>query len=244
MVSFFKKRKVIALQGFPGIGNVGKLLIDYLVRFYKPEKVKKITSNYLPNIVFVREQNLIEPPQIILYKKSLKDLDLLLLSGNVQPNDDYSAYVISDLISKELAKENVSQLIAFGGIGLPVEPENPKLFIAGTDKQLVEAIKKKYKLKDFFGIVTHISGLAGLVPLSCEKRGISSIIIIAETFANPFYLGIPSTRAALKFVKKYLNLEVNVSKFDKEFTIKTKKKIKAKTEQTPLNEVNDLSYIG
>ena len=141
-LNFFKRRRAVALQGFPGIGNVGKILIDYLVKIYKPEKVKKLTTNHFPSIVFVKERNLLEPPQVLFYRKVLKDFDLILLSGNIQPTEDYSAYVVADLISKELIKENVTELIALGGIGLPIEPEKPKLFIAGTDSELVRKVKK------------------------------------------------------------------------------------------------------
>jgi len=236
-------RKVVALQGFPGIGSVGKILVDYLIKVYKPKKVKQIVTDYLPNIVFVREKNLIEPAQISIYKKSLDDFDLILLSGNVQPTEDYSAYSVARMIVKELTKLNVDELIAFGGIGLPVEPENPRLFIAGTKEDLIKKLKKKYKLNDSFGTVTHISGLAGLVPMFSEQKGISSLIIITETFANPFYIGVPGARSFLQFLNKYLKLKLSLSSFDREFkTIKPKKE--KKTSPQALNEVSDLTYIG
>src|SRR3989338_5500682 len=93
-----KLRNPIFIEGLPGIGNVGKVAIDFLIDELKSVKIYEITSYTFPHSVFVNEDNLVELPKIeIFYKKfNNKKYYLLLMSGDVQPVDEVSSYEFSD----------------------------------------------------------------------------------------------------------------------------------------------------
>ena len=71
-----KLNKPILLEGLPGIANVGKIVVDYLIEKLEAEKIMTFFSHELPNSVFVNENNLVELPRIEMYYKKIKNKQL------------------------------------------------------------------------------------------------------------------------------------------------------------------------
>ncbi|GAG09369.1 unnamed protein product, partial [marine sediment metagenome] len=61
-----KLNNPILIEGLPGMGNVGKIVIDYIIENLDAKKLCEIHSDKFPNSVFVNEKNLIELPKIQL----------------------------------------------------------------------------------------------------------------------------------------------------------------------------------
>ena len=61
-----KIKNPILIEGLPGMGNVGKITVDFMVESLKAEKFMEIKSGVFPNSVFVNEENLVELPKIEL----------------------------------------------------------------------------------------------------------------------------------------------------------------------------------
>ena len=64
-----KLKNPILIEGLPGIGNVGKVTVDFLIDELKAKKLYEITSNTFPHSVFVNEDNLVELPKIEVFYK-------------------------------------------------------------------------------------------------------------------------------------------------------------------------------
>ena len=60
----------VFLEGLPGIGNVGKIAVDFLMEELKTKKIYEVFSYTLPHSVFVNEDNLVELPNISIHYKS------------------------------------------------------------------------------------------------------------------------------------------------------------------------------
>ena len=85
----------VFVEGLPGIGNVGKIAVDFLIEEMKAKKIYSFFSHKFPHSVFVNEENLVEMPKIEIYYKKFRDKnkrDLLLLTGDIQPIDEESCY--------------------------------------------------------------------------------------------------------------------------------------------------------
>ncbi len=94
-----KLNKPILIEGLPGIGNVGKIAVDFLIDELKAKKLFEITSYTFPHSVFVNEDNLVELPVVeVFYRQFSNKRDVLLLGGDVQPIDEVSSYEFSDKI--------------------------------------------------------------------------------------------------------------------------------------------------
>src|SRR3989338_8038539 len=101
-----KLNKPILIEGLPGIGNVGKIAIDFIIDELKAKKIYEITSHTFPHSVFVNEENLVELPTIEIFYKKRAQGDLILLGGDVQPIDEASCYQFSELVLDILQKYN------------------------------------------------------------------------------------------------------------------------------------------
>ena len=71
-----KLKSPILVEGLPGIGNVGKIAVDFMIDSIGAEKIIEISSSNFPHSVFVNENNLVDLPKIELYyKKNKKQSD-------------------------------------------------------------------------------------------------------------------------------------------------------------------------
>ena len=68
-----KLNNPLFIEGLPGIGNVGKVAIDFMIDELKAIKLYEITSSAFPHSVFVNEENLVELPTVEIYYKKNSD---------------------------------------------------------------------------------------------------------------------------------------------------------------------------
>src|SRR3989338_2715122 len=111
----------VIIEGLPGIGNVGKIAVDFLIEELKAKKLYTFFSHKFPHSVFVNEDNLVEVPKLELYYKRFGNSnkkDLLLLTGDIQPIDEESCYSFCEEIIAIAKKFKCSEIITTGGIGL------------------------------------------------------------------------------------------------------------------------------
>ena len=251
-----KLKRPILIEGLPGIGNVGKVAVDFIIDELEAKKLYDIFSYTFPHSVFVNEKNLVSLPQISIYYKQFKDKrnDLLLLAGDIQPTDEVASYEFTDKILDIFEKLNGKEIITLGGIGLATVPKKPKVYCTGNSKDIIKKYKNGTKLDNkLYGVVGPIIGVSGLLLGMAERRNIKAISFLAETFGHPLYLGINGAKEIINVLNKMLGLKVNIKKLEKEIDevesemMKITKGLTDVSKQTALKKIKDkfdLSYIG
>ena len=250
-----KLNNAVFIEGLPGIGNVGKVAVDFLIDELNAKKIYEITSYTFPHSVFVNEDNLIELPIVeVFYKQLPGKQDLLLLGGDVQPIDEVSSYEFSDKILDIVQKFEGKEIITLGGIGLSDIPKKPKVYCTGNSKKIIDKYKSDMVSNNLYGVVGPIVGVSGLLLGLSTRRKLEAVSLLAETYGHPMYLGIKGAKEILKILNKKLDLKLDISKLDKEIK-NIESELMKKTEQ--LNEVTkaiaikklqklgkDVDYIG
>lgn len=254
-----KKKNIknpILIAGLPGIGNVGKVSVDFMVDELKAEKIYDLFSYSFPHSVFVNENNLVELPSIEIYYKKIGKNELLFLAGDVQPIDEVSCYEFCEKIIDILKEMNGKEIITLGGIGLQNVPKTPKVYCTGNSKKTISKYVKGTKADNkLHGIVGPIIGVSGLLLGLSEKKKIPAITLLAETFSHPMYLGIKGAREILKILNKKLELGIDIEDMDKEIKeletemMKRTEEITEVTRQSTLKKLKgkiggETSYIG
>ena len=168
-------RNPILIEGLPGIGNVGKITLDYLIDSLNAEAFLEIYSNDFPNSVFVNESSLIDLPKITLHHKKVKDKDFIFLGGDVQPVDERGSYEFCEEVLRIFNKFNGKKIITLGGIGLPRIPNNPKVYATANSKEAMNILNDKRINKKIFGTVGPIIGVTGLLCGLAKEHGINAI---------------------------------------------------------------------
>lgn len=212
-----KLNNPVFIEGLPGIGNVGKVAVDFLIDEIKAVKLYEITSHTFPHSVFVNEDNLVELPIVeVFYKKLGGKLDLLLLGGDVQPIDEVSSYEFSEKILDIAQKFHVKEIVTLGGIGLADIPKKPKVYCTGNTKKIIERYRHNLVSNNLYGVVGPIVGVSGLLLGLASRRNIEAIAFLAETYGHPMYLGIKGAKEILKVLNDKLSLKIDVNKLDRE----------------------------
>ncbi len=248
----------VLIEGLPGIGNVGKIAVDFMIEELKAEKLCSFFSYSFPQSVFVNERNLIDMPKIELYVAKGKGSrpDLLFLAGDIQPLDEEGCFLFCEEILA-LAREYQSPyLITTGGIGLQQVPEDPRVFCAANSSSLLKEFKKKEwgVQPNIFGVVGPIIGVSGVLLGLGKKRRVPGIALLAETFAHPMYLGIKGAKELLRVFNAKFSLGLDLKKMSNEI-IEVEKELQRKSKEwiaelatrgQARNKMKDgeVSYIG
>lgn len=237
----------LLIEGLPGIGNVGKIAIDFLIEELKAVKIYSFFSYKFPHTVFVNEKNLIEMPRLEMYYKKFnhpKKRDLLLLSGDIQPIDEESCYTFCEEVVKIAKQFKCQEIITTGGIGLQHIPEKSKVYCTSNDQKLLKEYVHDGLLmeKEIFGVVGPIIGVSGILLGLGKKRGVKGVALLAETFGHPMYIGIKGAKEILRVIEQKFHFGLDLKKMSKEITKVEKELLKRTKEWT--TEVMGLQQAG
>jgi hypothetical protein len=250
-----KLNKPILLEGLPGIGNVGKVCVDFIIEELNAAPIYNLFSYTFPHSVFVKENNLVELPSIKIYHKKRKNRDLLLLAGDVQPIDEVSSYEFTEKIVDIVDVLRCKEIITLGGIGLQEIPKKPKVYCTGNSKSLIRKYKKDINVNEkLYGVVGPIVGISGLLVGMAEKKKIEAISFLAETYGHPLYLGIKGARELIKILNDKLSLRVDLKRLSREIDdieselVKRTKDLADISKQTAIKKLkskfSEVDYIG
>jgi uncharacterized protein len=243
----------VLLVGMPGIGNVGKITVDFLIDELKAKKIYELSSYTLPHSVFVNEKNLVELPKIEMFFLNKGKFFFMFLAGDVQPSDEVSSYEFSEKIIELCRKHGCKDIITLGGIGLAEVPKKPKVYCTGNSKKAVDKYQDKSINAKLYGIVGPIIGVSGLL-LGMADKNMDAITLLAETYGHPMYLGVKGAKEILKYLNSRFKFGVDINKIEKEIndmeeeiikkTEEFSKVSKQTAEQKLKNKLGDVNYIG
>lgn len=216
----FKYKNSIVVQGFPGIGNVAKIAIDFLISEIKAEPFLVTTSPYFSSFVYITKENLVYEPNITFYyinqENKLKK-NIILISGNTQPSADYNMFLIASKLINLIKLYRTDLFISLGGLGLPQEPKTPRVYCAGTNPELTKNTIQKLKINPAYSTVSLIAGLNGIMLTETKKSKIDSLVFVAETELTPFSIGINAAKELVKVLLELLELKISIKTLNKKF---------------------------
>lgn len=217
-----KLHRPIFIEGLPGIGNVGKIAVDFIVDELKAQKLYSFYSPKFPHTVFVNEHNLVELPKVDMYYKAFEDhskQDFLFLVGDIQPIDEESCHTFCMEIADLLKKFKCQEMVTTGGIGLQHIPDRPRIYCTGNSKELVQKYIQQGGIeKQIYGVVGPIMGVSGLLIGNAARVNIPGVALLAETFAHPLYVGIKGAKELLKILNQRFAFGLDIKRVSEEIT--------------------------
>ncbi len=223
-VVFLKKKEFnepVLLTGLPGIGLVGKICVDYLLKQFKAEKIAELTSDSFPPSVHTFDSQ-IELIRDELHYCSINGKDFLFLSGPVQPSLDFhfgsaqEHYEFARAIVEAVAPLGVKNIFTLAGINVGEQRmiKEPQIVAAATSKKLLAELKK-------LGAITQsqdglISGAAGLILGIAKEKGIEGACLMGETNASLIYGDHGAAKNLIEFLVKMLGFSVKMEEIEKE----------------------------
>jgi proteasome assembly chaperone (PAC2) family protein len=212
-----KLNKPIVFIGLPGIGLVGKIAVDTIVKKTKAKKVGTIRGDFFPPMVFVNEQSKIQESCDEIYYLNSGKQDFIFISGDFQPSlDSIDSFPLHYKFAKELANFiksiNAKEVYSIAGINVGDTriTKEPELFYA-SNKFVKEELKKKLKPTKN----TTISGIAGLILSETEKFNIPATCILGETSAK-IYGDFESAKSILIYMQEKFKIKFDMKEVEEE----------------------------
>lgn len=240
----------ILIEGLPGIGLIGKLAADHLISELRAEKFAELYSPHFIHQSLVEPDSTVRPMRNEFYYWKKKELDLIILMGDSQPQptDSYGHYEVVGAILDYVGKFGVKMLFTLGGSSTGgQEVKVPRVFGAATDIELVEKYKN-YGVTFRSDPGSAIVGASGLLLALGYLRGMRGLCLLGE---SPGYLVIDarSAKSVLEVLTKILGIEMDMSELEKradeteQFIKKVQDMEKKQRLQAQLKELGDFGYI-
>lgn len=254
-----KLKDPILIEGLPGVGNIGRVAVGYLISELGAKKFAHLYSEHFFPFVMLQDNYEIKllKNEFYYYKaKKPGQRDLILLVGDCQSLSPNGHYDVIEKILDFSEKIGVKEIITIGGLATGDIEAPPKALGSVTDKKLL----KKYKgcgIEFTAGEkVGYIVGAAGLLLGLGSERNMEGICILGETSGFPIVTDPKAAEVVLTSVTKILKFRLDMSKLEKrvkemERFIKRVENLQrkaimqiAKEEKAPVSEQEQLRYIG
>ncbi len=216
-----KLKNGVMFTGLPGIGLVGKIAVDYLLKQLKAEKVAEIFSDSFPPSVHTKD-SLLELIKDEIYHVSSNGNDFLFLAGPVQPALDVRSpsalehYEFAEKIAEKAKELGVKEIYTLAGINIGERRMNaePKIVVAASSKKTLEEFRKLgVKLSKDEGL---ISGAAGLILGVGKEKGMGGACLMGETNARLIYGDHGSAKKLIELLAKKYGFKIHMGEIEKE----------------------------
>ena len=207
-------QNAVLIVGLPGIGLVGKISVDYLLKQFKPDKVGEILSDSFPPSVHTKESK-IRLIKDEIFHFNYKKKDYLFLAGPVQPTLDihvgsnHEHYEFAETLVNFFKGIGVIEMVTLAGLNVGntrLSNNKPRVIVAGTDDSLVQDWVKAGATEDKKEGL--ISGAAGLMIGIGALHRIKGACLMGETNAQLIYGDHGSAKSIIELLsKKYVCLE-------------------------------------
>ncbi|OYT35253.1 proteasome assembly chaperone family protein [Archaeoglobales archaeon ex4484_92] len=203
-------KEPVFIEGLPGIGHVGKLVADHLVKELKAEKVVEIYSYYFPPQVMVQENGTIRMPknEIYAWKSNGDAPDLLILVGDFQSISNEGHFELVNAYIDIAKKFGAKMIYTLGGYGVGRLVDEPYVIGAANSEDLVKKLREygvKFEPGEPGG---GIIGASGLLLGVSKLEGIEAACLMGVT--SGYMVDPKSAKVVLDILSKILNLEISV----------------------------------
>ncbi len=244
----------VFIEGLPGIGYVGKIAVEYIIKELKAEKFAKLCSTDFPPQVLIDKNGFIEDMKIEFYflkGEGNRQKDLIFITGNTQSVTPEGQYRLSHEILDFAGNFGVSEIYTLGGLGMKGTVNNPRVYGAVTEEGYISTLEE-------LGVVIkretegEIVGISGLLLSLGRQREIPGLCLMGET--SGFYIDPEASEAVLNVLSKLLNLDIDMANLKEEGKAARQKFEESKTMEQKMMENmglikreggdEDIRYIG
>lgn len=168
------------LEAVPGVGNVGKLVVDSLIEKHPSRTLAWILHPDFPPHSTLNSDSLLAPPRIRIDSVLLPDgRTVIVAGGNLQPMTAAGQHEVSEAILELASKSDTPQLLVLAGLAAGAEDKQIHVICADAD------VRKRLEVDDIPVSREHpeagMIGIAGLLISLSPLHSVSTIGLVAET---------------------------------------------------------------
>lgn len=206
-----KLKDPIMIVGLPGIGHVGKFVVDYLVDFFNADPIIEIYSKYFPPQVLINNDNTVSFLKNKICLAHTDDHDYFFLIGDYQSNESKGHYDLCEIYIDIALEFRINKIFTLGGyLNLVL----PRTCVLGSvnDISMIEELKKYDVQFKKFEPIGGIVGISGLLLAFAAQKKIKSVCLMGMTSG---YVADPKcSKNLLLLLSKILNLNIKEDALD------------------------------
>jgi len=234
-------RNPIMIGGLPGIGQVGKLVAEYMIHMLGAEKIGEIHSIYLPPQVIIEENGIARLPRNELYLYQSGDRQILFLVGDFQSTSNEGHYLMTDAYLDIATELGVKRVYTLGGFGVGHLVNEPRVLGAVNRAELRAEIEGAGVSFDRDEPGGGIIGAAGLLLGLGGLRGIDAICLMGET--SGYIVDPMSAASVLSVLSRLIDVTVDPTQLN-DRAAEMERVVQGLIEGEKLQRDEELSYIG
>jgi uncharacterized protein (TIGR00162 family) len=254
-----KLNNPILIEGLPGVGNIGRVAVGYLVEELGAVKFAQLYSGHFFPFVMLHEDfevKLLKNEFYYWKAKKKGQRDLIFLVGDCQSLTPNGHYEIIDKVLDFVEPMGVKEIFTIGGLSTGEIEEIPKTIGAVSDKTMVDKYNKfdiEFKAGKKVG---YIVGAAGLLIGLGKERGMKGMCLLGETSGFPIVTDPKAAEVVLDTLTRILKVKIDMGKIEQKVAEMEKfiKKVEelqrkalmqiSREEKAPVEGKEQLRYIG
>jgi len=255
-----KLENPIFIEGLPGVGNVGRIAVGYLLEELKAKKFAELMSSHFMPFVLIHQSSAVHVlKNEFYYWKAQKtgQRDIIFMIGDSQSVDPMGHYEIVETVLDFLEKLGVKDIITTAGLSVQSVGKKQRVIGAVSNPEVIEKYKKYDIDFDAGSKVGTIIGASGLFLGLGRYRDMEGICLLGETSGMPEIPDPKTAEVILKVLLKILKVEIDMSELQNKIKEMEKfmskvQKIQSRALSQMINEEmakasegkEDLKYIG
>ncbi len=213
-----KLSNAILIEGLPGVGNIGRVAVGYMVEELKTTKFAELYSEWFFPFVMLQKKykiHLLKNEFYYLKAKKKGQRDLVFLVGDCQSLSPQGHYEVSDKILDFAEKLGVTEVITIGGLATGEIGGKAKVIGAVTDEKMLPKFKKFDIDFDAGDKVGYIVGAVGLLLGLWKQRDHDGLCLLGQTSGFPIVTDPKAAENILGVLIKILGVQLDMKKLDK-----------------------------
>jgi len=205
----------VLIEGLPGIGNVGRIAAEYMIKHLDTKKFAELYSSHFMPIVLIDDDEVSLLKFEFYYWNNDDGKDLIFLIGDSQAGKEGSSghFDVAEKVLDLAEKFNVSRIITLGGystgdIGEEME-EGPEVLGAVTHSEMIDEFEGSgINFEDTDSNIGMIVGGTGLLLGMAKKRGMEGLCLMGETAGFPILTDPKSAEGVVEIVSDILDIGI------------------------------------
>lgn len=210
----------VLIEGLPGIGNVGRIAVEYLIEKLDAEKIGELHSPHFMPFVLIHDDEVNLMKLDFYYWKNDAGNDLVFLTGDTQASDDsIGHFEIADKVIDFCKDIGVNRVITLGGfktgdVQKEMEEEN-EILGAVTHKDIIENFEDfDINFEETTSKIGMIVGATGLLLGMAKRKDIDGMALMAETAGFPIVTDPKAAESLLNVLKDIYNIDISLEEID------------------------------
>jgi len=168
------------LEAVPGVGNVGKIVVDGLIDKHPSRTIGWILHPDFPPHATMSDEGLIGPPRLDIVSVILPNGECVcIVTGVMQPMTAPGQFEIAEAIIGLASVSGTSRLLVLAG--LAAEPDCRSIYAVCSDRGFRKTLEKEDIVVSKDQPKGGMIGVAGMVLSLSATLGVPSLGVIAET---------------------------------------------------------------